>query len=584
MATAYTSNPPKDPYEQARRRALISKLTGPAEGPAGVPASITPGASGQSNMTVPTGKDSNTFVPPPVFPTDTGTSMPGPPPGPGPVPTGTDAGTFVPPAPLPTDRGVSMPGPALGPGPVPTGPVRLPGPVGQLLGVTGASGAPMSRGNLTGTYAYNGTPLTGQPPQSTTPYVTPSGTVVPMNPQHWTSGATDERSANNPPQFPGDDGRRYTTSADLQRTAVSGATGGVTTPTGEVIGAGYTPSTAGRTYAAPSRDSDPNAPPPDSREGQQDTGELPPTGTDNRGSNPPAPGQTGSPYEGFDFGREQNPRYSAKDSFSAAFRNAPPAPINDRAALAAWFTQYIQPAMERDGHRINWVNEDKFNFTSPQGTFTVDFARGAGAGGGALTWQVDGIPGEGGAPAPAGGGGAAPGAGGGGGGGGSTNPFGDDVRRRILELMGMDISGIGDSQAVRAQMSAYERAQQRQAEQAQAGLAERRNAQGLGSSGAFDTDLERMRQLQGEQGGSFNAGLVGEEINRVREMGMQALQMGAGILSADQEIALRRWLGELQNAQFNLGLGYNYDQLGFNYTQLQLDQRWRDWLIANGLA
>ena len=39
---------------------------------------------------------------------------------------------------------------------------------------------------------------------------------------------------------------------------------------------------------------------------------------------------------------------------------------------------------------INWVDGDKFNFTSPQGTFTVDWVRGAGADGFGLSWQVEG--------------------------------------------------------------------------------------------------------------------------------------------------------------------------------------------------
>jgi hypothetical protein len=111
-----------------------------------------------------------------------------------------------------------------------------------------------------------------------------------------------------------------------------------------------------------------------------------------------------TPFEGFDFQRAQDTGFSAKDSFAkAASAAGEPPPGLDKAALAGWFDKYIRPGMEADGHKINWVEGDKMNFTSPQGTFTVDWVRGAGADGYAFAWQVE--DGSGGAPA---GGGAAP--------------------------------------------------------------------------------------------------------------------------------------------------------------------------------
>lgn len=95
------------------------------------------------------------------------------------------------------------------------------------------------------------------------------------------------------------------------------------------------------------------------------------------------------PFEGFDFEREQNPRKSAKDAFAQAVKNAPPPPGEDKQALEAWFNQYIRPQMEALGHRINWAKGDMMNFTSSEGTFTVDFLRGAGAPGWAVAWQVE---------------------------------------------------------------------------------------------------------------------------------------------------------------------------------------------------
>jgi hypothetical protein len=115
--------------------------------------------------------------------------------------------------------------------------------------------------------------------------------------------------------------------------------------------------------------------------------------------------------EGFDLGRAQDPSFSAKDSFAKAWQAAgSPPPGADKPALTAWFDQHIRAQMEADGHTINWVDGDKFNFTSPQGTFTVDWVRGAGAEGFAGAWQVeDGSGGNGATPPPA-----AAGAGGGG--------------------------------------------------------------------------------------------------------------------------------------------------------------------------
>jgi hypothetical protein len=121
----------------------------------------------------------------------------------------------------------------------------------------------------------------------------------------------------------------------------------------------------------------------------------------------PAPGAPGAPaaaptvtpqifqgftpkyaMEGFDFNREQNTGKSAKDAFAYLSNNAPPPPINDKAKLGAWFQQYVAPGMNALGHKIISVNGDSFTFQNWQGTFTVDFGRGAGAEGGALAWQV----------------------------------------------------------------------------------------------------------------------------------------------------------------------------------------------------
>lgn len=93
-------------------------------------------------------------------------------------------------------------------------------------------------------------------------------------------------------------------------------------------------------------------------------------------------------FEGFNFNRAQDVNKSAKDSFAELSKRAPDAPINDKAALGAWFTQYIQPGMDARGHHVSSVNGDAFTYGNHEGNFTVDYGRGAGAPGGALAWQA----------------------------------------------------------------------------------------------------------------------------------------------------------------------------------------------------
>jgi len=92
--------------------------------------------------------------------------------------------------------------------------------------------------------------------------------------------------------------------------------------------------------------------------------------------------------EGFDLQREQDTGKSAKDAFAFLANQAPPPPLNDKAKLGQWFTQYIQPGMNELGHNVSSVEGDKFRFKNWQGEYDVDFGRGAGAEGGALAWQA----------------------------------------------------------------------------------------------------------------------------------------------------------------------------------------------------
>lgn len=165
----------------------------------------------------------------------------------------------------------------------------------------------------------------------------------------------------------------------------------------------------------------------------------------------------------------------------------------------------------------------------------------------------------------AGGGGLAT-SGAGGGTGGSMN---DEVRNTIMRLLGQgagDISVTDPNLAPAAR--AYRNAAQRETQRRREVMAERLAAQGLGDSGAFDAEVASGLQDEGTGIANFESQLILNEMKNRREELMQALQLGAGLLTAEQqravqleiahlEAALRREGMSLQNQQF-------YDNLGFN--------------------
>jgi hypothetical protein len=93
-------------------------------------------------------------------------------------------------------------------------------------------------------------------------------------------------------------------------------------------------------------------------------------------------------FEGFDFSKNADPAKSAKYAFAAAAQKAGSMPTS-KADAEVWFNTNIKGEMEKLGHKIDWVKGDKFQFTNWQGTFTVDYVRGASSSNPALAWQVD---------------------------------------------------------------------------------------------------------------------------------------------------------------------------------------------------
>ncbi len=136
------------------------------------------------------------------------------------------------------------------------------------------------------------------------------------------------------------------------------------------------------------------------------------------------------------------------------------------------------------------------------------------------------------------------------------------------------------------QAEVFRVAQQRNQERNRRSLAERASATGQGQSGYLDRQINQGVQQQGMNTASFNANLLGGEMNKRREELLAALQLASstgnqeatrelqaklaqvqtmmqqqGLNLQDKlgsgDLALRAWLGQMGNDQF-------YDQLGVN--------------------
>ena len=93
-------------------------------------------------------------------------------------------------------------------------------------------------------------------------------------------------------------------------------------------------------------------------------------------------------FEGFDFNATNDLSQSAKYAFAAAAQKSGSMPTT-KSDAESWFNSNVKGEMEKLGHRINWVKGDKFQFTNWQGTFVVDYVRGAASSNPALAWQVE---------------------------------------------------------------------------------------------------------------------------------------------------------------------------------------------------
>jgi hypothetical protein len=93
-------------------------------------------------------------------------------------------------------------------------------------------------------------------------------------------------------------------------------------------------------------------------------------------------------FDGLIFDREQLVEKSAKDAFAMLAGRTGSVPPT-KAGAEAWFNQHIKAGMEELGHKIDWVQGDKFQFNNWQGTWVVDFVRGADGPSPAFWWGAD---------------------------------------------------------------------------------------------------------------------------------------------------------------------------------------------------
>jgi hypothetical protein len=175
----------------------------------------------------------------------------------------------------------------------------------------------------------------------------------------------------------------------------------------------------------------------------------------------------------------------------------------------------------------------------------------------------------------AGGGGAGAGAGAGTGSGtGMGGEFGDSIRARIQQLM--NPGDPMDSPVYKGAMRAYDVQQQRGADRTRNAIAERMAASGQANTGAMDNQILAAEQQAGENSASFAGNLGIRALEQQREEIMQALQLGAGLMTDEQRLALTEKLGLInanlqqqsitnQNNQFNQNLGW--DQATFQWIQ-----------------
>jgi hypothetical protein len=164
---------------------------------------------------------------------------------------------------------------------------------------------------------------------------------------------------------------------------------------------------------------------------------------------------------------------------------------------------------------------------------------------------------------------------------GSTSSAGLDgaVMSKLLSEISMDGTVNQNDPAYRQAVDANQLQTDRYADRARAASAQRRAATGTGTSGAVDTDVNRILSEQTTQDKAFEGQLLGKFRDQNLDRMSRALTLGAGMLTAEQERALRAALTRegygVQKELAGNDLSFRRDALGQQaaLSLADLDQR-----------
>lgn len=154
-----------------------------------------------------------------------------------------------------------------------------------------------------------------------------------------------------------------------------------------------------------------------------------------------------------------------------------------------------------------------------------------------------------------------------------------NVQNKLLSELNLSPTVDTKDPAFQQQIEANRFTADRTADRTRAALAQRLHAQGTGASGGLDVGIGRILADQGAQEQGFEAQLLNQFRNQNLERMGRALQLGTGLLSQEQEQALRGALTrEGYGLQRELGLkdlDFRRDALGqqMGLSQAQLDQQ-----------
>jgi hypothetical protein len=168
----------------------------------------------------------------------------------------------------------------------------------------------------------------------------------------------------------------------------------------------------------------------------------------------------------------------------------------------------------------------------------------------------------------------------------------DPLKGNVMNTLNTDVqqTGVVNTQdpAYAQQMQANALQTDRAADRARAAAIQRRAATGTGTTGAVDTDINKVLENQAFQDKTFEANLMDKFRQQNLDQKARALTLGSGMLTAEQERQLR---GELTREGYDVqrdlaadDLNYRRDALGqqLALSQAGLDQQAMMALLGGG--